>query len=175
MSYTDVMIDIETFDTTLDSVIVAISAVKFNLEGDSSLEIFYQNIGPISCQKLGMTISQETVDWWKQRPKEVRDAIMRDQVPIHDGLTKLRQFLSDCTKETNFWANRIVFDYGNLENAFRRTGIACPWKYYQVYDVATVCKVACHDQRTTVRVGDYHNAKDDCLTQIKQMREALEC
>ena len=172
MTFEHVMIDIETFDTTLDSVIVAIAAVKFSMEHDD-IETFYQNVDAESCSKIGMTISHDTLDWWRKRDAAARNAILPDRVDIGVALSRLSDFIGKMPKSTEFWAHGVVFDYGNLENAYRRVKQPCPWVYYQISDTRTIFRAAAFDFKTIERVGTYHNAKDDCLTQIKGLKEAL--
>lgn len=168
--FNHVMIDIETLDTTLHSVIISIAAVKFNFNDDKT-ETFYRNIHPKTCSELGMTISQETVNWWADQSTDARKAVTINQVHIHDALEDMVEFLSDLPKHTEYWAQGIVFDYGNLQNALELCDIQDPWLYHKISDSRTLFKFCHLDWTSYPRVGSHHNALDDCLTQIAALKE----
>lgn len=167
------MIDIETLDTTTNSVILSIAAVKFNMN-DDLIETFYQNVTPQSCIKLGMTNSEDTVRWWSERPKSAQESVLVDQISIKEALIDLTEFTTEGVhRKAEFWAHGIMFDYGNLENAMTRCGLQHPWEYYQISDTRTLFKACKLDWKNYPRVGTHHNALDDCLTQIKALKEEV--
>jgi exodeoxyribonuclease VIII len=82
----NVMLDLETFGNTSDSVIVAIGAVRFSKEGISD-DSFYVNVDPNDCQDHGLTISASTVLWWLEQSEEARQAITKPKkISLKDAL-----------------------------------------------------------------------------------------
>ena len=71
------MIDLETLDTKPSASILTIGAVKFDPTGDelkeSTCEKFYVKVDLDSCDKLGLTVSQSTLDWWANQSQEAQD------------------------------------------------------------------------------------------------------
>jgi hypothetical protein len=70
----DIMIDMETLDVLPTATILTIGAVKFDPFGDElaepSMEKFYVKVDVDSCDRLGCTISQDTLNWWSNQSKE---------------------------------------------------------------------------------------------------------
>jgi hypothetical protein len=168
--FSHVMIDIETYDNTLHSVIASIAAVKFNFT-DANMETFYRNVSPVSGKEAGLTVGKDTLDWWASQPKEARAALMHDQIHLKDALLQLSMFLAPMNKHATYWAQGTVFDFGNLQTALEAFDLKHPWKYYQISDTRTVFKLCKLDFTNYPRVGNHHNALDDCLTQIAALKE----
>ena len=63
----EVMIDLETLDTSPNSVIATIGAVKFDRYNISDniddYQTFYRKINLKSCEEIGLTTSEETLKW----------------------------------------------------------------------------------------------------------------
>src|SRR4051812_35955260 len=57
-----VMLDLETWGTGNDAVIVSVGACKFDRE--EILDRFHVGVDPTSCQALGLKIDAGTVLWW---------------------------------------------------------------------------------------------------------------
>lgn len=168
----NVMIDIETLGSASNAVIVSIAAVKFNF-GNDDQESFYTNCNIKSSIERGMGTDASTLQWWKDQPEAVQKALLKDQLPIDQALDKLTEFLGDSVKDMSMWANGIAFDYPILEWSYKACGKTAPWKYYNVRDARTIYKVMDLDLREFPRVGDHHNALDDCRTQIAALKSVL--
>ena len=76
---TDIMIDLETLDVLPSATILSIGAVKFDPFGDevneSSAVKFYTRVDIDSCDHIGATVSQSTLDWWASQIQH-RDSIL---------------------------------------------------------------------------------------------------
>ena len=77
---TDIMIDLETLDVLPTATILTIGAVKFDPFGDDinekKAEKFYVRVDVDSCDALGGTVSQSTLEWWAQQEKAAQDALV---------------------------------------------------------------------------------------------------
>lgn len=168
----NVMLDIETLSTKPNAVILSIAAVKFAF-GSDGIEKFSVNISPSSCKKLGLITSQYTIDWWTKQNPEALKQFMKDQIDLSDAIDKLNTFIGPNSKDTVFWAHGTSFDFPKLEWSYDVVNKPYPWKYWNIRDTRTVYEIFGIDMRKYERVGTYHNAIDDCLTQIKALKEAL--
>lgn len=168
----NVMLDIETLGTTPNSVIVSIAAVKFNF-GNDEMEEFEINIDVKSSKGFGMLVEKETLEWWATQPKEVRNAWLKDPVHITEALDQFIEFLGPDLKNNVIWCNGMNFDYPVLEWSLKACSKPVPWKYWNLRDARTVYSVFDLNMKEFPRVGDYHNAIDDCKTQIAALKSVL--
>jgi hypothetical protein len=68
------------------------------------------------------------------------------------------------------WCNGANFDYPILEEAYIRTGLEKPWKYYNLNDLRTVnnlFNIDMRKMRAEEEPDTYHNALGDALFQTK--------
>jgi 3' exoribonuclease, RNase T-like len=165
----NMMIDIETLATSPNAIILSIAAVKFNF-GDDRTENFSVNIDPKSCAEYGMIKDPETIQWWQSQRPDALKAFMSNQIQLKDALSQLTEFSSG---DTVWWCNGMNFDYPILEWSYKALGMRAPWKYWNLRDARTMYAVCDIDMKNYPRVGTYHNALDDCLTQIKALKECL--
>jgi len=168
----NIMLDIETLGTSSNSIIVSIAAVAFNFKDDITEDLLL-NCSPKSSKALGMVSDADTVQWWAEQPAEVRNAWMVDQRPITDALTTLSEFAGTQWKNVVWWSNGMNFDFPVLEWSYKAATIPVPWKYWNLRDVRTVYSVFDLNFREFPRVGKYHNAIDDCKTQIAALKSVL--
>lgn len=165
------MLDLETLSQRVDAAIVSIGAVKFNVT-DDEVETFYTNVNPHQCKELGMSITQDTIDWWKKQKPEAMAAWRKEGVSPKEASEKLVQFLGDAGK-LHMCANGIDFDFPILKNMLVLTDTPCPWNWWNQLDMRTVYKLAGLKTSDAPRVGKYHNALDDCLSQIKWFKDIM--
>ena len=131
------MVDIETLGTSPTSSILAIAAVKFEFGSDAT-EKFSVNIDPKSSKAFGMTVDQDTVNWWKEQKPEALKAFMANQTDIESALDSFLEFIGPKTNHMVFWANGSTFDFPIIENSLKATGRQIPWKYWNIRDARTV-------------------------------------
>lgn len=139
MSDIHVMLDLETLGTKLNSVIVAIGAVKFNIKTGEIVSEFYSPIDPETCQAIGMTIDASTVWWWLHPDRhEARVALLADEYrnDIFNALSDFTTWYGD--EETPIWGNGCMFDNQMMELAYERTNQPCPWTYKENRDYRTI-------------------------------------
>lgn len=168
----NVMIDCETLGKSPSSVIISLAAVKFEFGSDAT-EVFSINFDPKSSKKYGMTTDQDTIDWWKNQPKEAIQAFMSNQVPIESGMDAFLDFLGPERLQFVYWANGSTFDFPLVDWTLKAINKPIPWKYWNCRDARTIYSICGINMKTYPRIGQHHNAVDDCLTQIKALKEAL--
>ena len=95
---TDLMIDLETLDVLPTATVLTIGAVKFDPFGDDladpKMEKFYVKVDVDSCDRLGCTVSQATLDWWASQSKEAQEEAFdpNGRISIEDALNQLYKF-----------------------------------------------------------------------------------
>lgn len=168
--FNHICVDVETLSTKPNAIIVTIAAVKFNLNSDN-IETFSVNINPRSSKNFGLHISQDTLDWWRKQNPEAVNAWQHSQIGLEDGLDQFSAFCN--TSDMLYWSNGTHFDFPILESSYDATNKKVPWKYWNVHELRTAYLLGDLDPKKEERVGVYHNAVDDCLTQIKNLKKAL--
>lgn len=168
-----VMVDLETLSTQPTAAIVSIAGVAFNMQNDKTAD-FYVNINPKSAQEYNMRIDVDTVDWWrKQNPDAVR-SWMKNGIAVVDAAIQFNEFLMKYTvpKDVCVWANGVDFDLPIIRNLMTATDQPVLWNYWNQMDARTIFKLAGINTRTAERIGNYHNALDDCHNQIRWVKQA---
>lgn len=162
---TDIMIDLETLATTPDAAILSIGAVKFDPFGqdlkDPEMESFYLRIDIDSCDRIGLTTSQSTLDWWAQQSKEAQEEAFgtENRVDIVDAMNQLYKF---CWGAKRVWSHGSSFDIVIMEHVFRTIGKSVPWSFWQVRDTRTLFDIGINPERPEVLA---HHALHDAYNQ----------
>jgi len=171
LEFTHTCIDLETLSTQSDAVIVTIAAVKFRFDTDET-EKFCVNVNPREGKELGLHISKDTLDWWRLQNPEAVKAWQHSQIGLSDALDQFLEFVPS-SKTMKFYCQGTNFDFPVMESSFRVTGKREPWKFYNLVDIRTICWLASFDYKNAPRVGEYHNALDDCMTQISWIKQII--
>jgi hypothetical protein len=162
---TDIMIDLETLNTTPDSTILTIGAVKFDPFGqelkDPKMDSFYVKVDVDSCDRIGLTTSDDTIAWWANQSKEAQEAAFdpEGRIDIVDAFAQLYKF---CWGAKRVWSNGSAFDIVICEHVFRKLNKAVPWNFWQVRDVRTAFDLGINPHRPPVLK---HHALEDAWNQ----------
>lgn len=165
MANTHVMIDLETLDVLPSATILTIGAIKFDPFGDDVLdpkcEKFYVRVDVDSCDRIGCTISQSTLDWWAQQNQAAQDEAFgtENRIDIVDAMNQLYKF---CWGATRVWSHGIGFDIVILENVFRKIEKAIPWQFWETRDTRTLFDIGIDPRRPPVLK---HHALEDAWNQ----------
>jgi DNA polymerase III epsilon subunit-like protein len=162
---TDIMIDLETLDVLPSATILTIGAVKFDPFGmdveEPSCEKFYVRVDVDSCDRLGCTVSQSTLEWWANQSQAAQDEAFdpSNRIPIEEAVQQLYKF---CWGAKRVWSHGAGFDIIILENIFRKVGKAIPWSFWEVRDTRTIFDVGINPNRPPVLA---HHALEDAWNQ----------
>lgn len=162
---TDVMIDLETLDVLPTATVLTIGAVKFDPFGDDVQEPdadrFYVKVDVDSCDRLGCTVSQDTLNWWGSQSKEAQEEAFdpEGRIDIRDALNQLYKF---CWGAKRVWSHGAGFDVIILEHLFRKVEKAVPWSFWEVRDTRTLFDLGIDPQRPPVLK---HHALEDAWNQ----------
>ena len=162
---TDVMIDMETLDVLPTATVLTIGAVKFDPFGDDvnepNCDKFYVKVDVDSCDRLGCTVSPDTVEWWSKQSQEAQDeAFSPDgRISIDEAMSQLYKF---CWGAKRVWSHGAGFDVVICEYLFRKIGKATPWSFWEVRDTRTLFDLGIDPQRPPVLK---HHALEDAWNQ----------
>lgn len=162
---TDIMIDLETLDVLPSATILTIGAVKFDPFGqdvsEPEMEKFYVKVDIDSCDRLGCTVSQATLEWWGNQSQAAQDEAFdpNGRIDIVDAMNRLYKF---CWGAKRVWSHGAGFDIIICENLFRKMGKAIPWQFWEVRDTRTLFDIGINPNRPPVLK---HHALEDAWNQ----------
>ena len=186
--YLDVMLDLETFGTTPDSVIISVGMIAFDpTTSEMSPLSFYKVLSPSAQQEQisrGRVMSPHTVAWWLTQEEQARNALV-----IEGSISNIA--MMDCInnyfeehnnpERIRLWANGPSFDIVMLRSYYADMGEEFPIKFWNECCVRTIRNLAGWEwfnkwQINNPRKGTYHNAKDDAIYQAKYVSKIFtEC
>ena len=166
----NIMLDIETLGTGVDSVVIQVAMIKFDRDGTLG-ESLSVRLNRDEQLKLGLSYTQSTLDWWNKTNPELLKTLLTENVSsLNEGLTKISNFVS----RTDYLWCHATFDAPILSNLFEAAGMKAPWGYKNVRDIRTLVDL------TQLNLSDYnwvaektHDALDDCRFQIKYCCDAF--
>ncbi len=173
-----IMIDLETWDTTDNSVIRALAMAKFHpTTGDISARLVIDARPSVDNQvEVGRSISEQTQAFWRRQPfslSKFLNETPREYLQTCNSTAMLRSRIADFVRPTlqtdegkpsdgRIWS-RGSFDCGILRDLL----IDYPWRYWQERDVRTLDSLV-----DKVTPSQPHNPLSDVEAQIQQVRNA---
>lgn len=138
----DIMLDIESLDTSPNCVILTIGAVRFDPKGMGVVEKL--ELRPHieeQTEKYNRVINEDTLRWWSGQNEAAMDEAMGDwgRISFSECMEKLYQF---CWNRRAVWSNGAGFDVVAMESAWRNLEMRIPWPYYTVRDTRTLYEIA---------------------------------
>ena len=142
----DIMIDLETLDTSPYCVILTIGAVRFNPHGNGVVEKL--ELRPTieeQTEIYNRLINDDTLRWWsEQSPEALEEALGdRGRISFKECMETLYKF---CWNRRAVWSNGASFDVVVAETAFRQVLTdkpnPIPWPFYTVRDTRTLYEIA---------------------------------
>jgi exodeoxyribonuclease VIII len=149
----EIMVDLETLDTSARAAIVSIGAVKFSLEDTiehvgaiEPVDCFYRVVELDSSLRSGLEMSAKTIEWWMQQGERARSIFFNttSKQPLPSSLLDFTKFclgeayLSTDGPAINMWGNGSDFDCAILAEAYTKTFIKKPWKFSNSRDYRTL-------------------------------------
>ena len=170
----DCVLDLETCGTNLDSAIVGIGVVEFDLARGTVGRSFFRaiNLGD-AVNNHGAKIDPATVTWWLSQSKPAQAAIVTNCYSVRQALLDTAQFMGECGPDLKVWGNAPAFDCGMLSHLYKHLGMEVPWKFWNERCVRTI-KGLFPMVEAPEFVGEKHNAVDDCkqaIAHILKIRE----
>ena len=169
----DIMIDLETLDVLPTATVLTIGAVKFDLNGDelddSTCEKYYAKVDIDSCDRLGLTVSSATVDWWSNQSAEAQEEAFSSEgrVDIREAMEGLYKF---CWGAKRVWSHGAGFDVIICETIFEKLQKQIPWKFWEVRDTRTLYDLGIDPERPPILK---HHALEDAWSQAVGVQNIL--
>jgi hypothetical protein len=165
------MIDLETLNTTPDSVVLTLGAVKFNpFNLSEPTDELYLKINIDEQDALGRTTSDDTIAWWAKQDQKIQDEAFSEEgrVSVNEALDILTKWVWGCK---TIWGQGYGFDMTILESMYRDVSRPIPWNFWQIMDSRTLFSVLPKDPRKSMQ-SDLHNALADAYYQAKAVQLA---
>lgn len=165
----DVMIDLETLDTTPSSVILSIGAIRFDINQIDSFGPVFSATLSINKQikKFGRTVSEDTLFWWLSQSDDARNSLLsHTREDYKSVLLDLGMFLSSTDI---VWGNGADFDNAILSSAYSSIGLNPPWKHRNNRCYRTMKSMFPNVPKPEF-VGIPHNAVDDARNQALHLQ-----
>lgn len=165
----DIMLDLETLDTTSTAVIVSIGATYFDLQSGILGDPFYVEISSQGLKDQaykGRTINIDTIIWWMGQTAEARSVFLSNEHEKVGTASALEQFAAYATKhgKSNIWGNGMDFDNVILASCYKTFMIEQPWGTFNNRCYRTAKSMLGHKAQLE-REGTYHQACDDAISQ----------
>lgn len=171
----DIMIDMETLDTSPYCVILTIGVVRFDPYGSGVVEKL--ELRPTieeQTEKYNRIINDDTLRWWSEQSPEALEEAMsdRDRMSFVDCMEVLYKF---GWNRRAVWSHGAPFDVVAAETSFRSVFTdrpnPIPWPFYSVRDTRTLFEVAGVKLRDGGHVTS-HKAVEDAERQAIVVQEA---
>lgn len=140
----DIMCDIETLGTKVDSTIIQIAAIAFDIKTGKHLKRFNE-VADIARNKNPLTVDGSTLKWWLNTDKELLTKLLNaGEFSSEDVLLLFWHWLNGLSKEANifFWGNGIMFDNNMIKHQLEANDLNYPVPYYNDRDVRTIVELA---------------------------------
>jgi hypothetical protein len=125
-------------------------------------------------EALGMVKDPATAEWWATQDNRAWQAATANPLPLATALPYIGQWLQWATAGQDWliWCHGATFDCPLLEELFRRAGVPCPWKFWQVRCTRTLYDLAC------VNLKDFpypppHVALNEAISQTRALNAAF--
>lgn len=166
---THLMLDTETLGTRPGAVVLSVALVRFSDEVSTTL-----NLSVPDQQALGLEVDAQTSDWWGQQPPEAWTAATQNPAPLAAALQHLSAWIAWASPEADplIWCHGATFDAPILGEVYRRSGIACPWKFWDIQCTRTLYNLASVNVKA-YSVPPPHIALNDALGQTRAANAAL--
>lgn len=179
-----IMLDLETLDTVSSAVVLSIGAVVFDPETDALGDKFYVEMTEDTGtqQALGRTISGDTVRWWMHQDELAKRVFSVpapggvERVNTPEALSRFSHFVAaNGDRDVEVWGNGADFDNIILGSLYDKFGLRKPWSYSRNRCYRTMKNLGIGPRKPQARVGVYHNALDDAVTQAVHLQEIFAC
>jgi hypothetical protein len=160
----DLMLDLETWGNSKDSVIVQIGACYFDrYTGEIGPKVCY-NIDAESSIQEGFNVWASTLYWWMTQSNEARQSFVEE--PKLHVRTAIEYFNTFAKQAKQIWSH-ATFDFVILMGHFEKLNIKPNFHYRSARDIRTLTDLANLPNKEYPQVGTNHNALDDCLYQVQ--------
>lgn len=177
----NVMVDLETLNNVPGGVILSIGATVFGPRGLGAQ--FYTVVDRSTCLMAGLSIGNDTLDWWEKQSPEAREVLVQAMDPMSSqplslALAGFATWMDDNVglDRVKVWGNGGDFDNAFLQAAYAAVGRPLPWKFWNNRCYRTLKNMVGRKYfqiKPPEREGTHHNALDDACHQAQHAVELL--
>ena len=169
----DLMVDIETLGTELDSVVQSVGLVMFEPTSGKigeTLHIKFDIKDQVKNHKR--VIYPSTLLWWLGQNIDTFKKSLDGKAKFIWGVVKIITFIQ-VQKPVRLWGNSASFDLGILAHMIKSSSLELPWMFWQECCYRTI--KATHNDLvpTTISNPDAHDALSDAVFQAKRLSEIM--
>lgn len=178
----DIMVDIETLGNKMDSTIIQLGAMAFDIKKGKTLHEFNQ-VADIEKNENRINVTGSTLEWWMRTNKELFSELLNSgEYSSEDLIRAFHNWIKDIKRiygegETDFylWGNGILFDNAMIRHQMESLKLEYPIFYRNDRDVRTIVDLAgeksgLSEKELKAKFNDEslvaHNAFDDVIYQI---------
>lgn len=178
----DIMVDIETLGNKMDSTIIQLAAMAFDIKKGKTLHEFNQ-VADIEKNENRINVTGSTLEWWMRTNKELFSELLNSgEYSSEDLIRAFHNWIKDIKRiygegETDFylWGNGILFDNAMIRYQMESLKLEYPIFYRNDRDVRTIVDLAgaksgLSEKELKSKFNDEllvaHNAFDDVVYQI---------
>lgn len=168
----DVMLDIETFGTSANGMVVQVAMAIFDRNTAEVKKSTTINIDVEDSLKYGFLMEEETLDWWATQPKEIFESLQVNPFSCQEAYENIKKFIPFGAL---IWSH-ATFDVPMLANFCIKVSDdkKLPWAYKNARDIRTIVDISKIDlDKYDWEKEKTHNALSDVLFQIKYTVDAL--
>jgi hypothetical protein len=170
--WTELMLDLESMGLPPNGAIVSVGACFFDLERGEIGPTFKKNIHLATAVRDGGVIEPGTIMWWLRQGDEARMSILNDTYDVRQVLQEFSDWIAEHSsfKAVRPYGNGAAFDLTLLNSAYRRSGIATPWTFFNERCFRTVRNIYPQVEYNPDDKGDgAHDALVDAIFQAKHL------
>ena len=171
-NFNDLMIDIETFGTGYNGMVVQVAMAYFDRHTAQIGNSTIINIDVNDLQQYGFTADEETLDFWAKQPKEIFESLQVNPFSCKDAVDNIFKFIS---YKSIIWSHS-TFDVPLLSNFIQKVSESkkLPWGFRDCRDIRTLVDLSGLDlDKYNWDNEKTHNALSDVLFQIKYCTDAF--
>lgn len=150
MRIIDVILDLETCSLAANAAVLQVAAVVAERYAEKPRSVFPKDIIPFdakvdlrSCAMEGFDFDNDTLKWWAEKPKALRDAMAAgDCYPIDEVFQQFAAWVEEVKQTTEsddiiLWAQGSDMDIAILRHVCRHFALPLPCKYWNFRDART--------------------------------------
>lgn len=181
--FLDIVVDLETLGTKIDSIVTQVSAKPFHFTNDDDFAPFnsYIDVNTID----NPSVDFDTLRFWLSSQSNLDKFQKLLESKTHktefDMWNEFSHYLTELNKtyELRLWGNGIMFDIGKTRYNLNKFNLEYPIKFWNERDARTLVELASNkmgitspDFQSLIPNTDKHNALSDVIWEINYLKLA---
>ncbi len=150
LDHIDITFDLETCSLETNAAVIQIAAVAWVRGADTPTVLFPKELPTFdvkidlrSCVMDGFDFDNKTIQWWTEKPKELRDSLSSgDCYPIEEAFREFCTWINDIKEQTgasmvSLWSQGSDFDIAILRHVCHKYDIPLPVSHQDFRDART--------------------------------------